>query len=96
MSATAVSDCPTPTVSTITVEAGGLAEQHGLPGAAGDAAEGALDGDGRMKASGRRPSSSMRVLSPRMEPPDRELDGSTARTATSLALVDGTWCRRRR
>ena len=40
------------------------------------------DGDGRMKASGRRESSSMRVLSPRMLPPVTGLVGSTASTAT--------------
>ena len=39
-------------------------------------------GEGRMKASGWRASSLIRVLSPRIEPPDRSLDGSTASTAT--------------
>ena len=35
-----------------------------------------------MKARGSRDSRSIRVLSPRIEPPDRAEDGSTARTAT--------------
>ena len=50
------------------VEAGRLAQQHRLAGAAGDAAERAAAGDGRMNA--RAPEPSMRVLSPRIEPPD--------------------------
>jgi hypothetical protein len=39
-------------------------------------------GEGRMNAAGLRDSSSIRVLSPRIEPPERGLDGSTASTAT--------------
>ena len=39
-------------------------------------------GDGRMKAACRRDSSSMRVLSPRIEPPPRLDDGSIASTAS--------------
>ena len=35
-----------------------------------------------MNALGSRESCSIRVLSPRIEPPERALDGSTARTAT--------------
>ncbi len=35
-----------------------------------------------MNASSSRDSSTMRVLSPRIEPPVRRLDGSTASTAT--------------
>ena len=42
------------------------------------------DGLGRMKASSRWLSSSMRVLSPRMEPPETEEDGSTASTASFM------------
>ena len=41
-----------------------------------------LDGEGRMNASSRWASRSMRVLSPRIEPPVTGLDGSTASTAT--------------
>ena len=43
-----------------------------------------------MKASGRRASSSMRVLSPRIDPPERPDDGSTASTASRVPLLD-TW-----
>jgi hypothetical protein len=39
------------------------------------------DGLGRMNASGVADSFAMRVLSPRMLPPVRALDGSTASTA---------------
>ena len=42
------------------------------------------DGDGRMNARLLAASRSMRVLSPRIEPPLRVLDGSTASTAS--------WC----
>src|SRR3972149_3232822 len=38
-------------------------------------------GDGRVKAAGARASSAMRVLSPRIAPPPRRDDGSTASTA---------------
>ncbi len=37
-----------------------------------------------MKALGSRLSWSIRVLSPRIDPPEREEDGSTASTATRL------------
>ncbi len=40
------------------------------------------EGDGRMKAFGSWPSRAMRVLSPRIEPPVRVDEGSTASTAT--------------
>ena len=40
------------------------------------------DGEGRMKALGSAASRAMRVLSPRIEPPVRVEDGSTASTAT--------------
>ncbi len=39
-------------------------------------------GDGRTKAAGSTASRDMRVLSPRIDPPVRELEGSTASTAT--------------
>ena len=64
------------------VEAGGLAQQQRLAGAAGHPAQLAPDGEGRTNAAGSRASSSIRVLSPRIEPPERELVGSTASTAT--------------
>ena len=41
-------------------------------------------GDGRMKAWSVRDSSVIRVLSPRIEPPVRRDEGSTASTATRL------------
>src|SRR5262245_8945374 len=44
------------------------------------------DGDGRTKARGSLASRAIRVLSPRMEPPVRVEDGSTARTATLWPL----------
>ena len=42
------------------------------------------DGLGRMKASSRWLSISMRVLSPRIEPPETDDEGSTASTASFL------------
>src|SRR5262245_32879023 len=83
MSATAVSDWPTPTVSTSTTSYPAastttmasrvaLATPPSVPAA----------GDGRMNAPGSVARRSIRVLSPRMEPPERFDDGSTARTAT--------------
>ena len=41
-----------------------------------------MDGEGRMKACASAASPAMRVLSPRMEPPPRFEEGSTASTAT--------------
>ena len=41
-----------------------------------------LEGEGRMKASEWRDRSSIRVLSPSIDPPVLGLDGSTATTAT--------------
>ena len=83
MSATAVSDCPTPTVSTITVSKPAASTssmvsrvRRATPPKVAPA------GDGRMKAAGRRDSSSMRVLSPRIEPPPRLDEGSMASTAS--------------
>ena len=43
-------------------------------------------GEGRINAALLDESRSMRVLSPRIEPPETELDGSTARTATRWPL----------
>ena len=77
------SDCPTPTVSTIT---------RPNPAASHTSATSRVvsavpprcpeEGEGRMNASGSRDNSAILVLSPRMLPPVRLLEGSTARTAT--------------
>ena len=64
------------------VEAGCFAEEQGLAGPTRDAAEGPAGGEGRTNASGRRVSSPILVLSPRIDPPVRLLEGSTASTAT--------------
>src|SRR5262245_18638092 len=85
MEATATSDCPTPTVSTRTTSY--PAASHTIIASrvrrVTPPSEPAA-GLGRMKASGAAASRGMRVLSPRMLPPERALDGSTARTATRL------------
>jgi hypothetical protein len=64
------------------VVARGLADEHRFARAARDAAERPPDGLGRMGARSATDSCAMRVLSPRMLPPERALDGSTASTAT--------------
>ena len=64
------------------VETRRLAQQHRFARSSGDATERSPVGDGRTNASGDRVSSSIRVLSPRIDPPLRVLDGSTASTAT--------------
>ncbi len=83
ISATAVSDWPTPTVSTITTSKPAASHsssasrvRRATPPSVSPA------GLGRMKASLRRLSSVMRVLSPRIEPPEILDDGSMASTAT--------------
>ena len=83
MPATAVSLWPTPTVSTITTS---------WPAASSTSIASRVlavtppsvppVGLGRMKASASTDRRSMRVLSPRIEPPDTLDDGSTASTAT--------------
>ena len=83
ISATATSDWPTPTVSTMTVS---------KPAASSTSIDSRVaratpprcdpDGDGRTKASSLAVSAAIRVRSPRTEPPVRELLGSTATTAT--------------
>ena len=83
ISATMVSDWPTPTVSISTTS---------KPAASHSATASRVRrvtppssvrlGEGRMNAFGSRASRSIRVLSPRIEPPVRADDGSTARTAT--------------
>ncbi len=82
-SATATSDWPTPTVSTSTTSKP-AASQSSTASRVRRATPPSvpLVGEGRMYASGWRPRSAMRVLSPRIEPPLRWLDGSTASTAT--------------
>ena len=83
MSATATSDCPTPTVSTTMTSK--PAASHSSAASRVRRATPPIEppeGDGRMKACGSRASRSMRVLSPRIDPPLRRLDGSTASTAT--------------
>ena len=83
MSETAVSDWPTPTVSTITVSKPAASTssiasrvRRATPPRVAPA------GEGRMKAAVWRDSSSMRVLSPRIEPPPRLDEGSIASTAS--------------
>src|SRR3954447_9111383 len=82
MSATATSDWPTPIVSTITTSKPN-ASHSSMASRVRRATPPSWvpPGEGRMNASGWRDSSAMRVLSPRIEPPVRELDGSTASTA---------------
>ena len=82
ISATAVSAWPTPTVSTNT--ASNPAASHSrIASRVRRATPPRLSPaeDGRIKASGARASSAMRVLSPRIAPPPRFEAGSTASTA---------------
>ena len=81
--ATAVSDCPTPTVSTrITSKPAASQRSRTSRVQAATPPRQVPAGEGRMKASGVRANCSIRVLSPRMEPPVTRLVGSTASTAT--------------
>ena len=83
MPATMVSDWPTPTVS-ISTTSNPAASQSATASRVRRATPPSwvCDGEGRMKASGSRASRSIRVLSPRIEPPERAEEGSTASTAT--------------
>ncbi len=83
MSATVVSDWPMPTVSTITTSKP-AASHNSMVSRVFAATPPSVpeDGDGRMKALRSADSLTMRVLSPRIEPPVRVEDGSTASTAT--------------
>ena len=83
MSATAVSLWPTPTVS-ITITSKPAASQASAASRVRRVTPPSVApaGDGRMKASGAWARRCMRVLSPRIEPPERRLEGSTASTAT--------------
>ena len=83
MPATVVSDWPTPTVSTM-ITSKPAASHTSIASRVFSATPPRLppEGEGRMKAPGSIDSRSMRVLSPSIEPPEMELEGSTARTAT--------------
>ena len=83
MSATTVSDCPMPTVSTSTTSKP-AASQTSMVSRVRAATPPSVpeDGEGRMKALRSTERRAMRVLSPRIEPPVREEEGSTASTAT--------------
>ncbi len=80
---TAVSDWPTPTVSTSTFSKP-AASHNSMVSRVRRATPPKCPraGEGRMKARSSTLSRSMRVLSPRMLPPEMGLDGSTLRTAT--------------
>ncbi len=83
MSATAVSDWPMPTVST-RITSKPAASHSSMVSRVLAATPPSVpdDGEGRMKALRSTESCVMRVLSPRIEPPVRDDDGSTASTAT--------------
>ena len=83
MSATAVSDWPMPTVST-RMTSKPAASQTSIVSRVLAATPPSVpaEGEGRMKALGSTASRAMRVLSPRIEPPVRAEEGSTASTAT--------------
>ena len=83
MPATAVSLWPTPTVSTITMS-WPAASSTSIASRVFSVTPPSVPavGLGRMKARASTDSRSMRVLSPRIDPPDRLDDGSTASTAT--------------
>ena len=82
MSATAVSLWPTPTVS-ITIRSKPAASQASAASRVRLVTPPSVPpaGEGRMNAAGAWASRCMRVLSPRIEPPVRRLEGSTASTA---------------
>ena len=83
MPATAVSLWPTPTVSTITTSKPAASHNSSASRVCSATPPSAPEvGLGRMKAAGCTDSRSMRVLSPRIEPPETVDDGSTASTAT--------------
>ena len=83
MPATATSDCPTPTVSTSTTSKPAASHTNNASRVRRATPPSVPpEGDGRMNAEAWRDSCSIRVLSPRIEPPLRVLDGSTASTAT--------------
>jgi hypothetical protein len=83
MSATALSLWPTPTVS-ITITSNPAASQASAASRVRRVTPPnvAPAGEGRMNAAGLFASRCIRVLSPRIDPPVRRLEGSTASTAT--------------
>ncbi len=89
MSQTAVSDWPMPTVSTSTTSKP-AASHSNMASRVFAATPPSVpeDGEGRMKAFGWADRSFIRVLSPRIEPPVRAEEGSTASTATLWPLLD--------
>ena len=83
MPATATSDCPAPTVSTNTTSNPAASTTRIAWRVARVTPPSRPDvGDGRMNAASDADSRNILVLSPRMLPPVRDEDGSTARTAT--------------
>ena len=83
MSQTAVSDWPMPTVSTSTTSKP-AASHNSIASRVFAATPPSVpdEGEGRMKAASEFASRAIRVLSPRIEPPVRAEEGSTASTAT--------------
>ncbi len=83
MPATVISDWPTPTVST-TITSKPAASQTSIASRVFSATPPSEppEGDGRMNDLACASRFSIRVLSPRIEPPEIELDGSTDSTAT--------------
>ena len=89
MSATATSDWPTPTVSTMTMSNPAASASAMVSRVLRVTPPSVPDvGEGRMKAPGSCARRLMRVLSPRMEPPVRRDVGSTASTARRVAGGD--------
>ena len=88
MSATAASDWPTPTVSTIT-RSKPAASQASSASRVRRATPPRVPpaGEARMKLRSLRASAGIRVLSPRIEPPERALEGSIASTASRLPVA---------
>ena len=83
IAATAASDCPTPTVSTITTSNPAASTIRIVSRVRRATPPSDMpDGVGRMYARGSTARPSIRVLSPRIDPPLTADDGSTASTAT--------------
>ena len=89
MSQTAVSDWPMPTVSTSTTSKPAASHSSMVSRVlAATPPSVPEEGEGRMKALSDAASRAIRVLSPRIEPPVRAEEGSTASTATLWPLLD--------
>jgi hypothetical protein len=87
ISATAVSDCPTPTVSTMTISYPAASQTRRASRVLRATPPRVVpEGEGRMKASSLPASLVMRVLSPRIDPPLRLEEGSTERTASRCPM----------